>query len=89
MPGKLAEIRCRQRALAAGTRAGVQPGAGHCRGKHNNGVEGVDGLWHGVSKWAIFLCNGARMHAQVLSWIDICAGLAAKTVARGPVVTAR
>lgn len=25
---------------------------------------------------------------QVLSWIDICAGLAAKTVARGPVVTA-
>jgi acyl-coenzyme A thioesterase PaaI-like protein len=24
----------------------------------------------------------------VLSWIDICAGLAAKTVARGPVVTA-
>ena len=26
--------------------------------------------------------------AQVLSWIDICAGLAAKTVARGPVVTA-
>lgn len=25
---------------------------------------------------------------QVLSWIDICAGLAAKTVARGPCVTA-
>ena len=24
----------------------------------------------------------------MLSWIDICAGLAAKTVARGPVVTA-
>ena len=26
--------------------------------------------------------------AQVLSWIDICAGLAAKAVARGPCVTA-
>ena len=25
---------------------------------------------------------------QVLSWIDICAGLAAKTVARGPCVSA-
>lgn len=30
-------------------------------------------------------CDGAL---QVLSWIDVCAGLAAKTVARGPVVTA-
>lgn len=28
------------------------------------------------------------MWRQVLSWIDICAGLAAKVVARGPVVTA-
>lgn len=24
---------------------------------------------------------------QVLSWIDVCAGLAAKTLARGPCVT--
>ena len=33
-------------------------------------------------------CAVLRHRAQVLSWIDICAGLAAKTVARGPVVTA-
>ncbi|CAL5223884.1 g6477 [Coccomyxa viridis] len=31
---------------------------------------------------------GICFGGQVLSWIDICAGLAAKTVARGPVVTA-
>lgn len=33
---------------------------------------------------ALGICFGG----QVLSWIDICAGLAAKTVAKGPVVTA-
>lgn len=31
---------------------------------------------------------GICFGGQVLGWIDICAGLAAKTVARGPVVTA-
>ena len=36
-----------------------------------------------------YLSNSAASSCvQVLSWIDICAGLAAKTVARGPVVTA-
>lgn len=28
------------------------------------------------------------MHVQVLSWIDVCAGLSAKTLAQGPCVTA-
>lgn len=31
---------------------------------------------------------GICFGGQVLGWIDVCAGLAAKTVARGPVVTA-
>jgi acyl-CoA thioesterase 11 len=29
-----------------------------------------------------------RAMLQVLSWVDICAGLASKVVARGPCVTA-
>ena len=34
------------------------------------------------------LTLGVELGRQVLSWIDICAGLAAKSVAGGPCVTA-
>jgi len=43
-----------------------------------------------ISRPLVISCDALHviLLLQVLSWIDICAGLAAKVVARGPVVTA-
>lgn len=44
-------------------------------------------IWTFLCKWRHMWC-GCVLCLQVLSWIDVCAGMSAKTLAKAPCVTA-